>query len=107
MSPIRWMTCAPAATSGALAELERVRGHSPAAFHRGLEGPRAVVMLCSGDHLGMDMRPVVMEATHAARDRAGAGSDGTRNIAGTFRAQSNIASSLSLGRLHLSAKTGT
>src|ERR1700756_1158889 len=62
------------------ADLERRCGRFPRAFdHRiGAE----VTVWCSNDYLGMGQHPRVIEAMHAAIDRAGSGAGGTRQIRG-------------------------
>ena len=64
------------------ADIVRHRGDFPTAtFHEdGKE--RNITVWCSNDYLAMGQHPVVLEAMHNAIDTAGAGSGGTRNIAG-------------------------
>ncbi len=65
------------------AEILRERGNFPNGVRRigGQEQP--ITIWCSNDYLAMAQHPVVIEAMHAALDKVGAGSGGTRNIAGT------------------------
>lgn len=65
------------------ADLKRRKGNYPMAQHWNAGQTREVAVWCSNDYLGMSQHPVVVEAMHAAIDAVGAGSGGTRNIAGT------------------------
>jgi 5-aminolevulinate synthase len=65
------------------ADLKRRRGAFPSAhLHRGAE-VRDITVWCSNDYLGMGQNEAVLAAMHAAIEDVGAGSGGTRNIAGT------------------------
>ena len=67
------------------AELSRIRGRFPRALHHTSDGPREITVWCANDYLAMGQHPDVVSAMHAALDEVGAGSGGTRNIAGTTR----------------------
>ena len=65
------------------AEILRERGNFPNGVHRTDAGEQPITVWCSNDYLAMAQHPVVLDAMHAALDAVGAGSGGTRNIAGT------------------------
>jgi 5-aminolevulinate synthase len=65
------------------ADLKRRCGAYPTANHFSPGGTRDVTVWCSNDYLGMSQHPAVRAAMHEAIDEVGAGSGGTRNIAGT------------------------
>src|SRR3990170_2271528 len=65
------------------ADLKRRCGAYPTADHFADGTPRDVTVWCSNDYLGMSQHPSVCAAMHEAIDAVGAGSGGTRNIAGT------------------------
>jgi len=65
------------------ADIKRRQGAFPAAKYFRDSGEQEIKVWCSNDYLGMGQHPDVLAAMHGAIDEVGAGSGGTRNIAGT------------------------
>ena len=64
-------------------DILRERGEFPKAIWYSKYAIKGIVNWCSNDYLGMGQNKVVIDAMHTALDQTGAGSGGTRNIAGT------------------------
>ncbi|MFF2331440.1 MULTISPECIES: 5-aminolevulinate synthase [unclassified Streptomyces] len=64
-------------------EIGRRAGHFPAAIARRANRDTEVSVWCSNDYLGMGQNPEVLRAAREAIEKFGAGSGGSRNIAGT------------------------
>jgi len=79
-------------------DILRERGQYPNAIYYGPYNIKNIVNWCSNDYLGMGQHKVVLDAMHTALDQAGAGSGGTRNIAGT--SHYHVALEHALAHLH-------
>ena len=64
-------------------DILRENGKFPQAIWYGPYNIKNIVNWCSNDYLGMGQHKVVLDAMHTALEMTGAGSGGTRNIAGT------------------------
>jgi len=64
-------------------DILRENGKFPAAIWYGPYSIKNITNWCSNDYLGMGQHKIVLDAMHTALDMTGAGSGGTRNIAGT------------------------
>jgi 5-aminolevulinate synthase len=64
-------------------DILRENGKFPQAMWYGPYNIKSITNWCSNDYLGMGQHKVVLDAMHTALDHTGAGSGGTRNIAGT------------------------
>lgn len=64
-------------------DILRENGKFPNAIWYGPYAIKNITNWCSNDYLGMGQHKVVLDAMHTALDMTGAGSGGTRNIAGT------------------------
>jgi 5-aminolevulinate synthase len=64
-------------------DILRENGKFPTAIWYGPYNIKNITNWCSNDYLGMGQHKVVLDAMHTALDMTGAGSGGTRNIAGT------------------------
>lgn len=79
-------------------DILRARGEYPHALFYGPYNIKNIVNWCSNDYLGMGQHKVVLDAMHTALDQTGAGSGGTRNIAGT--SHYHVALERELANLH-------
>lgn len=83
-------------------DIMREAGEYPYAIWYGPYNIKKIVNWCSNDYLGMGQHKVVLDAMRTALDQTGAGSGGTRNIAGT--SHYHVALEHELATLH--KKTG-
>lgn len=79
-------------------DILRENGKFPQAIWYGPYNIKTITNWCSNDYLGMGQHKVVLDAMHTALDMTGAGSGGTRNIAGT--SHYHVALELELASLH-------
>jgi 5-aminolevulinate synthase len=84
-------------------DILRENGKFPQAIWYGPYNIKTIVNWCSNDYLGMGQNKVVIDAMHTALDMTGAGSGGTRNIAGTTHY--HVALEHELASLHKKAKS--
>ncbi|GAB4145935.1 MAG: 5-aminolevulinate synthase [Sphingomonadales bacterium] len=81
------------------ADIARVRGDFPhGRYFPDDKSCRPITVWCSNDYLGMGQHPKVLRAMQIALETVGAGSGGTRNIAGTTHY--HVALERQLARLH-------
>ena len=64
-------------------DILREAGKFPQAIWYGPYSIKQITNWCSNDYLGMGQNKIVLDAMHTALEMTGAGSGGTRNIAGT------------------------
>jgi 5-aminolevulinate synthase len=83
-------------------DILRENGKFPQAIWYGPYNIKNIVNWCSNDYLGMGQHKVVLDAMHTALDMTGAGSGGTRNIAGT--SHYHVALEHELAQLHKKEK---
>jgi 5-aminolevulinate synthase len=79
-------------------DILRENGKFPQAIWYGPYNIKTITNWCSNDYLGMGQHKVVLDAMHTALDMTGAGSGGTRNIAGT--SHYHVALEMELSKLH-------
>ena len=79
-------------------DILRENGKFPNAIWYGPYNIKNITNWCSNDYLGMGQHKVVLDAMHTALDMTGAGSGGTRNIAGT--SHYHVALEHELAQLH-------
>jgi len=84
-------------------DILREKGKFPNAIWYGPYNIKNIVNWCSNDYLGMGQHKVVLDAMHTALDQTGAGSGGTRNIAGT--SHYHVALEYELASLHKKEKS--
>ena len=83
-------------------DIMRENGKFPQAIWYGPYAIKNIVNWCSNDYLGMGQHKVVIDAMRTALDMTGAGSGGTRNIAGT--SHYHVALEQELATLHKKEK---
>ena len=79
-------------------DILRERGKFPRSIWYGKYAPKNIVNWCSNDYLGMGQNQHVIDSMHSALDQTGAGSGGTRNIAGT--SHYHVTLEIELAKLH-------